>query len=159
MQATWVLVADRVRARLFFLDDDDNSLVELEDFINIDGRKPRRAFSHDRPASTLESVGSARHAIEPHTSAIEKVETHFAKELSEALEQGRVGHQYQNLILAAPPHFLGALRQSLSKQVRNCVVAEVHKDLSKLAAPDIQSCLEAQLALCVKKSRVARSAS
>lgn len=43
------------------------------------------------------------------------------------LERGRVEHRYDRLILVAPPHFLGTLRQVLDAQA--CVVAELDKEL------------------------------
>jgi protein required for attachment to host cells len=150
MQATWILVADRIRARLFTPTDDGEALIELEDFINPDGRKPQRANSRGRPPRAYESMGSASHAIEPHTSAVEKVEQRFARELNTMLEHGRVEHRYDHLIIAAPPHFLGALRHSMDKNVQACILAELDKDMCALPTHSIKAQLAPQLALCIR---------
>jgi protein required for attachment to host cells len=145
MQPTWILVADRARARLFAPSPDGAALNVLQDFINPEGRKPEDAYSYDRPPRSMDSVGPARHAIEPQTTAEEKVALRFAQELNEVLEQGRVNHRYERLILAAPPKFLGTLQNAMGKQVRSCVVGQVDKDLSMLAPSEIKQRLAPQL--------------
>jgi protein required for attachment to host cells len=123
MQQTWILVADGVRARLFARSADGESLTELEDFINPEGRLPGHAIDQDRPPRVMERMGPVRHAMEPHTSAREKAAERFAQELNDVLERGRVEHLYERLILAAPPRFLGTLQHALGKQVLACVAA------------------------------------
>ncbi|MFA6987054.1 MAG: host attachment protein [Arenimonas sp.] len=145
MQPTWILVADRARARLFTPNADGDALDELKDFVNPEGRKPEQAYSYDRPPRTMDSMGPARHAIEPRTTSEEKVAARFAHELNDVLERGRVDHSYERLILAAPPRFLGVLQKALGKQVRSCVVAQVDKDLSTLPAREIQQTLAPQI--------------
>jgi protein required for attachment to host cells len=154
MQTIWILVADRIRARLFTPSDDGETLVELEDFVNPGGRKPDRANGHGKPPRTQESVGSARHAIEPKTSAAEKAEQRFARELNEMLECGRVDHRFRHLIIAAPPRFLGTLRRTMDDNVQACVLAEVNKDLSAMSLHNIRTQLARQLANSIKMSHV-----
>jgi protein required for attachment to host cells len=145
MHATWILVADRARARLFCAESEgeDKSFTELEDFVNPDGRKPGLDYGYDRPPRTTESMGGASHIIQPHTSPEDKVARRFAGELSDVLERGRLEHRYERLILAAPPHFLGTLQHALGKQASACLVAHVDKDLTTLPASEIQHRLAA----------------
>jgi protein required for attachment to host cells len=138
MQATWILVADRARARLFCLDADDAAFTELEDFVNPDGRKSGRELDRDRPPRTVESMGNASHVIQPHTSTEDKIAERFAGELGQVLEHGRLERRYERLVLAAPPRFLGTLQQALGRQASACVVAQVDKDLTTLPAREIQ---------------------
>jgi protein required for attachment to host cells len=146
MDKTWVLVANSVRARLFASAPDHRSLSEIGDFINPEGRKPAQDYAHERLPRTMESVGKARHAIEPHTSAEAKVADRFARELNDMLERGRVGHQYERLVIAAPPQFLGSLQKALDKQVRSCVVAHLDKDLTAMPAEKIGAYFKPPLA-------------
>lgn len=134
MQATWILVADRVRARLFCASPDGKSLVELEDFVNPDGRE----IGRDAPPRTMENLGTVRHVIEPHTSLEDRSAERFARELNEVLEQGLGNRRYERLILTAPPHFLDTLQHALGKQVGACVVAHLDKDLTTLPKSEIQ---------------------
>lgn len=139
MESTWVLVADRGRARLFKLVGEGSQLDELRSFANPDARVPAAEVVRDRKPRAQESMGSARHAIEPHTTLDEKVSERFARELEAVLEEGRVQHRYQRLVLVAPPAFLGTLNQVLGKQLRALVVLEVNKDLSALAPREIHA--------------------
>lgn len=83
--------------------------------------------------------------IEPHTSPEDKVAERFARELNEVLERGRVNHQYERLILAAPPHFFGTLQHSLGNQVRDCVVGHLGKDLTTLPVSETQATAKSSL--------------
>jgi protein required for attachment to host cells len=127
MSTTWILVSDRARARLFSLVPGAGDLQELSDFVNPLGDV--RTFEGERPPSTHDRIGHASHGIEPHTTPEEKSARAFASQLAGAVEHGRVEHRFQDLVLIAPAHFLGALNTALGPQERRCVVSEVCKDL------------------------------
>jgi protein required for attachment to host cells len=128
MVPTWVLVADGARARLLALDKATQAVAEIEDFANPDvrGREPAR----DRPPRTHDRLGDSRHAIEAHTSEREKQLRAFAREITDVLQRGHAEHRYEDLILVAPPHFLGTLNGQLDAQVRDCVSLALPKDLT-----------------------------
>lgn len=144
MQPTWILVADRARARLLCPAATRGNLTELEDFVNPDGRKPASGLAHDRPRS-MESVGNARHVIEPHTSPEQKTAERFARDLADVLDRGRLNQRYERLILVAPPHFLGVLQDALNPQVRACVSGHLDRDLTKLPIGELGTHLGALL--------------
>jgi protein required for attachment to host cells len=145
MKSTWVLVADRARARLFKLVGEGSQLDELRSFANPEARTPTAEMVRDRKPRTQESMGSARHAIEPHTTLEETISERFARELEAVLEEGRVQHRYERLVLVAPPGFLGTLNQALGKQVLGHVVLEVNKDLCAMPPHEIHAHLASQL--------------
>lgn len=128
--STWVLVADRARARLFGLHRGGRGLDEIGDFLNAEGRAAGRELSGERPPRTHDRFGPGRHAIEPQTTQREKTAEHFARQLDAVLEHGRVDHQYEDLVLIAPAQFLGTLTAALDDQVRARVVAEIPRDLT-----------------------------
>jgi protein required for attachment to host cells len=142
---TWVLVADRARARLFSVTADGAALLEIADFVNPEGRALAHELESDRLPRTFESVGGARHAIEPHTTTKQKTADRFAHCLHEALERGRVERSYDQIVLVASPHFLGTLNAAIGKQVRRYVVTEVHKDLTTLTPAEIRQHLPKHL--------------
>ena len=138
MSTTWILVADGARARLFESAAAAPALAEIECFANPEGRAGTRKLSTHRLPTVNESVGPARHSIEPHTTPREKFTARFAKVLADALEQGRVTRRFEHLVLVAPPRFLGALNRQLHKPLRDCVVGEVRHDLTALPAAQIR---------------------
>lgn len=136
---TWIIVADGARARLFETASPDDALTEVACFANPGGRSPGRSFTTGRPPSVNESVGPARHAIEPHTTLREKTMDRFARTISDELERGRNAHSFGRLVIVAPPRFLGALHGAFSKPLRDCVVAEIKRNLTALHASDIRA--------------------
>lgn len=131
MQATWILVADRVRARLFEVGDHNTAIKEIGTFVNPEGRNPKGSRGKRRPPRVMESVGPVRHAIEPHTLPVDKISDRFAHQLCTVLEEGRVKGHFGQLMLAAPPRFLGHLHAAMDTQLRRCVAHEARNDLTR----------------------------
>lgn len=131
MTKTWILVANRVRARLLELNDGQRNVSEIGDFLNPDGRLPAGTRGENRPPRTIDRMGSSRHAIEPHTEPAVKVADRFARQLTAILEDGRVHHHYDRLVLIATPRFLGRLRQCMDAPLRGHVVREVDRDMTR----------------------------
>lgn len=83
----------------------------------------------DRPGRKPGADGFSRSAIEQtdwHTQAEER----FAVRIAEALYEMEHSHQFNELVVVAPPKMLGNLRTAFHPEVANCVVAEVPKDLT-----------------------------
>ena len=137
MSATWILVADGAKARLFAVAEKDRSIIEIEDRVHPEGTASGRELLQDRPPSTHDRFGHSRHSIEPHTSLRQKSAEVFARELSDVLERGRLDRRYREIVLIAPAHFLGTLKAALNKHIRACVTAELPKDLTQADARTI----------------------
>lgn len=138
MTRTWILVADRARARLFE-SDRSGALSELGCYTNPEGRAGTRGMTSDRPPTVNESVGHARHALEPHTSPRAKVAANFARELREVLDRGHGMQRFERLVLVAPPRFLGDLHRAFGKALRACVSAEIRRDFTHLPPAKLQA--------------------
>jgi len=131
MNRTWILVADSARARVFERDR-AGALIELGCYTNPEARDGTRGMTTDRPPTVNESMGFARHALEPHTSRREKVAATFARALREVLDRGHVEQRFDRLVLVAPARFLGDLHSAFGKHLRAAVVAEVRRDFTHL---------------------------
>lgn len=136
-ETTWILIADASRARLF---EHQRSLRSLE-LVFEDDRPQLRdrelMRDSDRPGRSHESVGQTRHAMQPHTTNDQRIREHFARELTERLQLGANEHQFGQLLLVAPPAMLGALRSQLGEGLRERVIAEIDKDLTKIPAHEL----------------------
>jgi protein required for attachment to host cells len=53
--------------------------------------------------------------------------------------KARVEQRFDELVLVAPPKFLGALRKELDKEVERLVTDELPKDLSWFSGRDLES--------------------
>lgn len=138
MMMTWILVADRARARLFSTPSDSADLQEIGTWVNPEGRALGHELENERLQTTYESVGEARHSIEPHTTLKQKTADRFAHRLCETLEQGRAERAYEQLVLVAEPHFLGTLNAAIGKQVRQHVTSEIRKELTTLTPAELR---------------------
>lgn len=118
---------------------------EVGYFANPEGRTHGRDSTTGRPPSVDESMGAARHTIQPHTTLREKSAERFARTLTAALERGRNEHRYERLVLVAPPRFLGVLHGTFDRPLRDCVAGEVRRDLTAMPPASIRSRLPARL--------------
>lgn len=145
MSATWILVADRAKARLFTLEGRDGELVEFESFVNTEGRLPGRELQSDRPPRTHDRFGRNRHGIEPHTRPREKASQRFADLLGGILDKARSGNRYRDLVLVAPPRFMGELNAALGSHAGASVVAKVSKNLTTAPSQSLHDALPVPL--------------
>lgn len=132
---TLILIADGRQARVLLQakrGDQPSELTELA--MNAD-QLPGHDNERERPGRVHESVGSARHAIEPKTSHERQDEMDFAKFVSEKI----AGQQdsFDRLIIAAAPKTLGDLRNILPSELAAKVTATLSKDLTNIPANEI----------------------
>ncbi len=148
----WILIADASRARLFRDDhpsrpftlidslEHPESRARVRDLMaDANGRKPAGMARGGGDAVTAAGSSSARPGAAPDTDAKTVEAQKFARTLAQRLERGLHEHAYDRLVVAAPPHFLGLLRQSLSHGVKRHLEVFLNKDLTQHERPDIES--------------------
>src|SRR5688572_5236833 len=82
---------------------------------------------------------SGGHTGEDDVGAAEHRTELFAKRLGDYLDKARTEHRYDELVLVAPPKFLGMMRKSLGREVEKLVADQVPKDLSWFNARELES--------------------
>jgi protein required for attachment to host cells len=97
---------------------------------------PTREQGTDRPGRTQDSMSGSRSALD-ETDWHQQAEQRFATEIADRLYQMAHDHDFEELVLVAPPKMLGDLRAVLHTEVATRVVAEVPKDLTGHPVPDI----------------------
>jgi protein required for attachment to host cells len=152
MANTWIVAADSSRAR-FLQVAGREQLLEIGGLANPAGRMDDRELITDahprfsghggmgKPGGRATSgPGSDRQ----ETSAQEHATDLFAKRVGDYLDKARIEHRYDELVLIAPPEFLGRLRKELDKEVKKLVADEVPKDLSWFDARELERYLKAR---------------
>lgn len=129
MQRTWILVAESSRAKFYFTMNRKVPLSEVESLVYPNGRMHEGDLVSDHPGSDGGSVGQGRHVIDDKVTARDQERIDFAKLLAARLNGARKEGEFDNLILVAPPGFLGVLRDNLSKEVSAMVSHQVDKNL------------------------------
>lgn len=127
---TWVLVADARKARVFEATDKLHEPVEVAGYTNPNKQAMR---GQNPPGHSAGASPGARSTAEPDTTPKEREVQKFAAELSDALEHYRAAHRFEQLILVAPPDFLGTLRGALSPSLQKTVAHSINKDLTVCA--------------------------
>ena len=138
-KTTYVLIADGARARLFVVEEGTAALKPAlgQEFIGTN--LPSREIGSDRPGRSFDSAGSGRHAMEPPTDPHRHAERVFAQEVAAVLEDARRRSEFRHLVVVAPPKALGDLRAEFSAALRDLVMAELPKDLTKVPSHDLPS--------------------
>jgi protein required for attachment to host cells len=129
MLNTWVVVADSSRARFFILESRDEPLREIDDMIHAEGRLRAQDELSDRQGGIAGGHGQGDHTFEAPTDVKHQDAVRFAHQIGEKLEHGRVNGDYEELILVAPPAFLGVLRQCLNGHILKLVGQSFDKNL------------------------------
>lgn len=140
MKTTWVLVADKSRARLFDWQSRD-VLSEIKTFVHPESRLHEQDLVTDRRGRAFDSAGEGRHAQQPSTSARQHEAESFAKELVSMLDHGRSRQEYERVVIMAAPQFLGQLRDEMPSELQKVVLQEVNKNLAQESADDIRKYL------------------
>lgn len=141
METTWVLAANGSRARLFANIDRRRAFRLLEEFEHPAARKKDQDLVTDRDGR-YRSMGEKLNAFETPTEPKEVEAERFAEELARVLDQGRTRRQYERLIIAASPHFLGLLKANLDPQVQRRVSKTIDKDFTGVDADQLPQKLE-----------------
>lgn len=128
--ATWIVVCDGARGRIFVNKGRGSGLTEIESAEAEQARSPTRALGSDRPGRSHESVGQQRHAMVPPVDWHDAQKVQFAKEMAEKINTAALENRFDQVILVAPPKALGDLRKALSSQVIDKLAGEIGKDLT-----------------------------
>lgn len=143
MQPTWIVLADKGRARILQTTRPGRDLEEVEEFTDpaahadtADLRRDatgRRAPSDSyggRPNDGT-TVGNATVSAGGEEKLDLEAER-FAKQVADRLVQARRAQRFEQLRIVAAPKFLGRLRKALPHEVSDVVVDEIDKDLLQL---------------------------
>jgi protein required for attachment to host cells len=144
---TWILIADGARARIYANHGPGKGVEAVEGAEFAGDHRPDREIMSDKPGRTFESVGTTRHAIQPHHDPHRELKRDFSEELAAMLEQQLAQKAFDRVILVAPPPMLGDLRAALSDHVQAVVYAELDKDLTKVPQAELAGHLGSVLAV------------
>lgn len=146
-EIAYILVADGSIAKIFEAYRENGELeVSLLDYFTND-RTATKDIGTERPGRVFDSKGSNRHAAEPKVDFHQQAETQFVNDMVSLLENLYNKHVFHKLVLVAAPRALGDIRKSLSKQLKNIVIKEIDKDLTKTETEEIKERLLKELVL------------
>ncbi len=134
----WYVIADGGRAR-FVEQDDRGAFRTLSNFVSTELHKRSEELGLDRPARVQESASPTRHAVEPKRDLHDAAKEEFIRTVGAELAGLQKEGSFDELVLVAPPGVIRELKDALTKPVAECVVKELHKDLTKVPDHDLTS--------------------
>lgn len=131
MEITWLLVANRTRARILEFQSERDRPIERATFVNPAGRAHERDLDSDA-AGRFYGKGEREqaHSATASESLGEHEIDRFVIDLRDFLDRARSERRFEHLWLVAAPAFLGHLRNAFAKPLRDRVEFEVDKDLT-----------------------------
>ena len=135
---TWILVADAGHARIFEASGSADEPLGAERHSMSAELPPSREIASDRPGRSFDSAGEGRHAMEPPTDPKRHAKESFARDVVHALDDARKHGDFEELVVAAPPAFLGDLRSFMPDPLKACISREINKDFTNLPDPELQ---------------------
>ncbi|UXR63998.1 host attachment protein [Bdellovibrio bacteriovorus] len=131
---TWIVVVNRCEAKIFASDRRGNNgeVHFIEKLENPRGRLKSGEIDADRPGFVASSSIHGGRLVKKQ-SPTDRVSEMFAKKVAERLEEGRQQNVFEELVLIAAPQFLGKVRRNFSRELRECIVKEIPKDLAQTA--------------------------
>lgn len=141
----WVLVCDGRKALLFQNVGDRvyPKLETRETFVHE--TPPTHELGTERPGRVHSSATSSRSANEA-TDLHALAERDFLVNLAHHLDRYATEHKIKDIVIAAPPHALGTLREVLPHRLHERVRAEVDKDYVSQPVYEIEKHLAKALA-------------
>lgn len=133
----FVFVGDGRKA-LFLRNEGDEKFINLRtERVLVEVNPPTREQGSDQPGRAFASVGARRSAMED-ADWHEIEEQRFAREIADALHRIVRERKVKALVVIAPPRTLAELRHSFHSEVKNRIVAEIDKDLTKMPIYEIE---------------------
>jgi protein required for attachment to host cells len=72
-------------------------------------------------------------------------EDRFVHGMADLLLSAYNRHEFESLIIVAPPNALGEMRKALPDRIRDLVVTEINKDLTHLPVAELQDAVTKHL--------------
>ncbi|CUW38649.1 conserved protein of unknown function (Host attachment protein,7-143) [Magnetospirillum sp. XM-1] len=141
----WICVADGTRARFFHCDGPGRDIVPaLNYMLAAPSRAHNISMTADRPGRTFDSAGAGRHAYDEGDWQDEE-KGRFAGRVAAQLDRAALDHQFERLVVVAPPAMMGELRKHFTGIRHRMEVVEVVKDLTHATPREMQSHLSEAL--------------
>ncbi|HEY1361875.1 MAG TPA: host attachment family protein [Xanthobacteraceae bacterium] len=127
----FVFVGDGRKA-LFLRNDGDEKFPNLKtERVFVDDNPPTREQGSDRPGRAFKRAGTNLRSGVEDTDWHDLEEHRFAQRVAAAMEQLVRERKTKALVVVAPPRTLADLRSAFHADVKERIVAEIDKDLTK----------------------------
>ena len=128
--AIWVLAADNSLARFFTAEKPASPLAETKDLANPEARLHEGDLVSDKTGRDRNPSTGTAHGVGADASHKQDGADRFALQVCEELDSARLAGAFHKLYILAAPAFLGLLRKHQSVGLKQCIAAEIDKNLA-----------------------------
>ena len=137
IKTTFILSANSNEAVLYSKKNNERMLTEVEHFECPECKLHDSELVSDKPGRVAQQSGKRTKGLSTTLSPKERVIEMFAKSLCEYLDKARKENQFDDLIVASSPKFLGVLNSKLSEETTKKITQSINKDLSQKKGPSL----------------------
>jgi protein required for attachment to host cells len=141
MHKVWLVVTNASIAKIYEVAKEDHQypITLVEEHYHPESRLKESEMVSDRPGDYQGGTGlAARGAYVPKTTHKQHETTTFAKQLITVLLKAKNANAYNALLLSAPPHFHGIIKQLLPEQLEISLQQFIDKDYTGLTLKEIE---------------------
>jgi protein required for attachment to host cells len=138
MKKVWIVVAESARARILSQEKSRAPLIEQEDLVHPASKQQPHDLTSDRTGRAISSAQHGpRHAMQQQTDPQRNEMEKFARQVADRLDRARRDGAFDELVLVAPPRFLGALTAHLGDATLAAVTKRIANNLVRHSLADI----------------------
>jgi protein required for attachment to host cells len=125
----WIVVADSASCHVYRADE---RIERMTPVLTIHNRELHPDADHLGPRGATQSAPGGAHArFERHTDPQDALRAKFARQVAKLVDQAAADGSFERLVVAAPPKFLGDLRDAFGHATASRLVASIHHDYTK----------------------------
>ena len=125
---TWILTTNSNTCKLYNYSEKPEQLTLIREISHPENKLKDIDLTSDKPGHYKANGGAHGAFSQPSDPKEIKIDD-FAREIANALDHGRNTHNYEKLIVIAPPHMNVLLFQHLNKHVKDLVTHNIKKDI------------------------------
>jgi protein required for attachment to host cells len=129
--AIYLVVADSSQANIYLTDKTLGTLDLVVEQAHPSSRLTRAELDSDK-AGSANSAGRGYHSLGGDSSSHQHESEEFARNIGKFLHSEHLAGKFDQLLIAAPPHFLGELRLHLSPDCTRALGKTVNKNLLRV---------------------------
>lgn len=143
----WYVIANRAGA-LVYEESQKKKFQFVRRLVNQKGRRQERELVTDRPGrGRLNAAQGGHHTYDASTDAREHVAETFAARIARVVETAWNEKEFNSLVVAAEPHFLGLLKDQLARHAAEIPTQLIAKEYRDIADRDLGKRIHADLSL------------
>ena len=133
MKLTWILVADRSRARVLSAET-TSKIKEVIDLTHPEGRLHEQQLTTDLPGKDANKGAPGKHAFQDEIEPKQQQAIDFAKRVAKYIDDALNEKKFEQLMVVAEPSFLGILRKQFTDEVKELISFELDKNCKNRAS-------------------------